>query len=140
MMKINGWKRIGIIASVIWVIGAWVTAVIVLGDQDLKRHAFYYGECAKIRDEMDQSARVECERKAGLSDTATAFNDCMEAYRQKHRDTCGTPTQDIEREGSEEREMATFLAFVPVPFAWGFVYLVIFLVRWVKRGFTGARP
>jgi hypothetical protein len=29
-----------------------------------------------------------------------------------------------------------FVALVPVPLAWGFVYLVLFLVRWVKRGFV----
>ena len=38
-----------------------------------------------------------------------------------------------------ERTDATIIALVPVPFAWGLVYLVIFLVRWVKRGFGGAK-
>ena len=30
---------------------------------------------------------------------------------------------------------AAFRAVAPVPLAWGFAYLVLFLVRWVKRGF-----
>ena len=33
------------------------------------------------------------------------------------------------------RQEATIVAFVPVLFAWGFVYLVLFLFGWVKRGF-----
>ena len=31
---------------------------------------------------------------------------------------------------------AAVVAFVPVPLGWGFAYLVLFLVRWVKRGFA----
>jgi hypothetical protein len=34
-----------------------------------------------------------------------------------------------------ERMDAAIVAFVPVPLGWGFVYLVLFLVRWVKNGF-----
>jgi hypothetical protein len=31
---------------------------------------------------------------------------------------------------------AVMIALIPVPLGWGFVYLVLFLVRWVKRGFS----
>jgi hypothetical protein len=27
------------------------------------------------------------------------------------------------------------VVFVPIPLAWGAVYLVLFLIRWVRRGF-----
>jgi hypothetical protein len=30
---------------------------------------------------------------------------------------------------------AAIVAFVPVPLFWGFAYLILFLWRWVKRGF-----
>jgi hypothetical protein len=33
------------------------------------------------------------------------------------------------------RMEAAFVALVPVPLAWGFTYLVLFLGRWVRRGF-----
>jgi len=32
---------------------------------------------------------------------------------------------------------AAVVAFVPVPLGWGLVYLVLLLVRWVKRCFAG---
>lgn len=73
-MKLNGWKRIGIIASVVWILGAGLTSLA----------------------ELDYLA--------------------------------GTPSSDW--------SAAAFVTFAPVPLGWGFVYLVLFLVRWVKRGFA----
>jgi len=34
-----------------------------------------------------------------------------------------------------ERLDAVLMAVVPVPFAWGFAYLALFLRRWIMRGF-----
>jgi hypothetical protein len=134
-MKLNGWERIGIIASVAWVVGAGVCTLNVLNDAYLKRNAFYYSECAAIRDEGNYNARVRCAN----GDGSISFNECLDAYKQQHPDICSNRAQEnIPSEVSNERAGAAFVAFVPLPFAWGFLYLVLFLVRWIKRGFQEA--
>jgi hypothetical protein len=74
MMKLNGWKRIGIIASVVWILGA------------------------------------------------------------------GVYTYDSEMDRANDYITSTFLNcesnWVGAGDAWGFAYLVLFIVRWVKRGFV----
>lgn len=66
-MKINGWQRIGIIASVGWVLFAVFKFLPIWSKDDLPAIAI--------------------------------------------------------------------VVFVPIPLAWGAVYLVLFLIRWVRRGF-----
>ena len=42
-------------------------------------------------------------------------------------------------QASQERYvliLSACAAFIPVPLGWGFTYLILFLVRWVKRGFV----
>jgi hypothetical protein len=36
---------------------------------------------------------------------------------------------------SEDRQIIIAFALIPVPLGWGFVFLVIFLIGWIKRGF-----
>jgi hypothetical protein len=134
-MKINGWKRIGIIASVIWVIGAGMFTLNVLGKKASDSYAFWYGECMKVRDDAAQSARERCSKQ--LDESA-----CNDIYDKEHPDNCAATTPDAYRPEvvSAQWTAAAVVGFLPIPFAWGFVYLAVFLVRWVKRGFTGARP
>lgn len=56
MMKLNGWKRIGIIASVVWIFGAGA-------------HTYVSENNAKV------VASVQCETNIGLSDAA--FQKCI---------------------------------------------------------------
>lgn len=34
-----------------------------------------------------------------------------------------------------DAQNTTAAALIPVPVGWGFVYFILFLIRWVKRGF-----
>jgi hypothetical protein len=63
-MKINGWQRIGIILSVIWIIGAGMYTLNWLSDKDIETAGFFYSQCASTRDEVSQAHRVECEKKS----------------------------------------------------------------------------
>ncbi len=99
MKKLNGWKRIGVIASVIWILGAGAYT--------------YVSESTS-----EVIASIQCETKPGFGDEA-AFLRCV----KNAHDSLGVA------------EVVALAAFVPVPLGWGFVYLVLFLVRWVKRGF-----
>ena len=108
---LNKSKRIGIILSVIWVLGAGL-------------HTY--------TSEKDVSSRVVTDIQvrcinylAGESGAAwdAGFNRCDqeadEAFARYLRDA---------------RLDAAIVAFGGVPLGWGFIYLILFLIRWVKRG------
>jgi hypothetical protein len=104
MMKLNGWKRIGILASVVWILGA----------------GFY-------------TLSVEENRNLSIASMMNRGCDNEPAVSQA---LCFKVGDDyVMRMIPAERRSAAFVALVPVPLGWGFTYLVLFLMRWVKRGF-----
>ena len=112
-MKLNGWKRIGIVASVVWVLGAGIHTY----DSEIERDSDFI-----------TSSHVKCD-----SDLPGTTGD---AY-QKGFDDCNKIADDsLALAISNDRFNAVLVAFVPVPLGWGFVYLVLFLVRWVRRGYV----
>lgn len=113
MMKLNGWTRLGIIASVLWTPAAWV-------------HTF--------DSEADRAS-------ASIASTHVACDDSLAGgpgdARTKGFNECNKQADDsLALALTNARLDATFVALVPVPLAWGFAYLALFLVRWVKRGFA----
>jgi hypothetical protein len=113
--KLNGWKRLGIIASVVWILGAWVHTIDSENDSESKAVA---------------SIHVTCD-----DNLAGKTGDAW----QKGFDECNKEADDLLTHAmAGARVDAAIVAFVPVPLGWGLAYLVLFLVRWVKRGF--ARP
>jgi hypothetical protein len=111
-MKLNGWKRIGIIASVVWILGAGVHTY----DSEIDSASAFI-----------TSTHVACDSNlAGKTGDAytTSFNEC----NKQADDSLAIALNSARLE-------AALGAFVPVPLGWGFTYLVLFLVRWVKRGF-----
>jgi hypothetical protein len=111
-MRLNGWKRIGIIASVVWAIGAFV---------------HYSG---KAMDFYQSFANTEVQ-------------SCLDANGGKELPDVGCLRRgedDAVAHLPEAREEGAIYALFPIPFAWGIVYLVIFVVRWVRRGFVSDEP
>jgi hypothetical protein len=109
-VKINGWQRIGILASVVWMVGAFFYTITqeqrVLGQLNAELHA-------------------SCFESANRHDDKAAWQACEDSsVRQMMSDL------------KQERVEAATVALVPVPLAWGFAYLALFLMRWVKRGFA----
>ena len=112
MAKLNGWKRIGIIVSVVWILGAGVHTY----DSEIDRFS-----------RIIASTHVQCDSNlAGKTGDAwtTGFNECDKQADDSLASVLNGARLD-----------AALVAFVPVPLGWGFAYLVLFLVRWVKRGF-----
>ena len=111
-MKLNGWKRIGIVVSVVWILGAGVHTY----DSEIDRAS-----------EFIASTHIACDSylmgKTGDAWT-TGFNEC----NKQADDSLALALTNARLEGA-------FVALVPVPLGWGFTYLVLFLVRWVRRGF-----
>lgn len=110
----NGWKRIGIIVSVIWVFGAGLHAYDSEIDRDSRLITLMHVQC-------DSGLSVYKD----LSEQDAAFRRC-----NKHADDA------LSGSLNSARLVAALVAFVPVILGWPFVYLLVFLVRWVKRGFV----
>ncbi len=112
MVKINGWKRLGIIASVVWILGAG---------------AYTYDSVFDSISEGIASVHVTCDSNL-IGKTGDAWT--------KGFDECNKQADESLAEASKYIWLdASLVAFVPLPLGWGFAYLVVFLVRWVKRGF-----
>ena len=110
---VNGvrWKRVGIIASVVWILGAGIYTLKVQDDAD-----------SKFVNDMTLS--------------------CIDAYnfQEPALEKClKKGTDSVAERIPGERIEAAIVALVPVPLGWGFIYLVLFLVRWIRRPPATAR-
>jgi hypothetical protein len=107
-MKLNGWKRIGTVASIIWILGAGAYTLTTVQDAQIQ---------------FASSATIRCE----------------EAHDWRSSAECDALSTDYLAKVSPWPETAV-VALVPVPLGWGFAYLILSLVRWIKRGFTQQVP
>ena len=133
MMKLNGWKRIGIIASVIWILGAGAYTYDSEIDQASLPISKAYLSC--------DSAAKALPRKAPdfIPDPGTVPMP-PGAVPADSRDCHKQAEDSLTLAVKNARLDASLVALVPVPLGWGITYLVLFLVRWVKRGFTQPFP
>jgi hypothetical protein len=105
MAKLDGWKRIGIIVSVVWILGAGI-------------FTFNAVENSVIENASAQTLM------------------CEEAHNRAGSAECDKRSTDYLANHNYDALIASALvAFIPVPLGWGFVYLILSLVAWVKRGF-----
>ena len=111
MKQINGWKRIGIVASVVWIVGAYLYAYNSMDNTD--------SGLAQVEIQVCLDAH---------NGNEVGDNECLkrgEDYAVKMLPS--------------ERAWALLPAFVPVPFGWGLVYLVLFLIRWLREALFALR-
>jgi hypothetical protein len=108
-MKLNGWKRVGIVASVVWAIGGYIHTLDTENATAMGVYSMIYNDCV------------------GNSTNGRAWGS--EDQCSKERDA------SLSASYPSAVESAAFVAVVPIPLGWGFVYLMIFIVRWIKRGF-----
>ena len=111
-MKLSGWKRLGIVASVVWAIGGYFYTF-----QDV------FGSSQGLYDTIEQ----DCLQRASNSGLEGASSKCEEEF-----------TQSLHESMVSAREAGAFAALVPIPLVWGGVYFGMFLFRWVRRGFPAA--
>ncbi len=114
--KLSGWQRIGILASLGWILGAGYYTFATISEANSRFHA---------------ELALRCEENLS--------NGMTESERTKWQEHCDSylPTGErLDQEVRDERLEAFCVAFIPVPLGWSFVYLILFLVRWVKRGFV----
>ena len=134
-MKISGWNRIGIVASVLWILAAGIYTF------NAERNA----ELTLAANAADYAAAKV--QQFPLPPGATAVDPYAEFGG--HADTIPPPpagytvvpsgalfaaeTSPISH--SDARITAALVAFVPVMLSWAFCYLIVFLTGWIKRGF-----
>jgi hypothetical protein len=107
MPKLNGWQRIGVVASVVWILGAGFYTLDAVQESDSKTAV---------------AAALECE--SHIPQGITTLAECDKRMTDYEAETYSGEWAD-----------AAIVAFVPVPLAWGLAYLTLFLTRWIKRGF-----
>jgi hypothetical protein len=140
MARLSGWKRIGIIVSVVWILGAGIFTYNERMNYYLSLQFPPNAKALAICNERENEARdrrvKECNNLA-----SPQFGPCMKGYdadsRERRTEECYSKNTAAYLPTSRKAALtgSAILAFVPLPLGWGFVYLILFLVAWVKRGF-----
>jgi len=105
-VKLNGWQRSGIIASVIWIVGAGLYTYVSETDGTAQLRWNIYHDCM-----------VSAEGGTGTPD----------GLPNRLANQCDKKAADA-ISGIRPRQTAALFAFVPVLLAWSLAYLVLFLV------------
>lgn len=106
----NGWQRIGLVLSVLWILGA----------------GFYQRSADMQRaGDMGGFAMRACMEEQKLKGSFD-FSRCSDEFDKMFRVFAEHSWGNV-----------AIVAFVPIPIAWLFVYLLVWLTRWIRRGFVG---
>ena len=106
-MRLNGWQRIGIIASFLWAIGAPIYLDHAAEQDASEAFHEYYGLCRDVPSNDPQ----QC------FETASHHSDAVMRYRLFSAN-------------------GAVAALVPVGLGWLFAYALVYIVRWIRAGFT----
>ena len=117
-MRLNGWQRTGIVASICWAIGgAYFEAT------DMAR---------REREFVSSITKVEYDLCRGEQDRA------IEASRSFSRD-CVAESHDnftrVSQIAHKPRWSIALVALAPIPIGWLLVFILIRIWRWIRRGF-----
>jgi hypothetical protein len=114
-MRLNGWQRIGIVASVCWFIGGglWISGLVM--DQETYAVREKYRRCLDARSIQPD----------GTIPQDTDWGPCVRAFdRDWGPAVAGHWTDTI------------LFTLLPIPIVWLIVYGLVGLARWIKAGFT----
>ena len=107
-MRLGGWVRLGIVASVLWVLGFGYSMYEYNSEQARTTAQSVLAICEINKEESKRPADYDCNKKydAAVSDRMTQASKA-------------------------------FLLFtaISLAFFWGFAYLIVFVWRWVAKGF-----
>ena len=122
-MRLNGWQRIGIVASV-----AWAIYGVHLSDNDLQQRQasarFEFGLCVDRAEQRARSAVLQLNAKETLA---------------SDRKVCDS-LEGAEYKASGDDQPAYFILYslAPIPLGWLGAYGLIALFHWIRRGFQSA--
>jgi hypothetical protein len=111
-MRLNGWQRIGVLASVAWFVGAWIHVGSAQEQKYQAANSSYYHRCRSVGDYDPEHDR---EQQKACSDKAYAYARlvCCHEIVGVH-EGFGVRTQD-------QFEAAVF----PIPLGWLAAYVCI---------------
>jgi hypothetical protein len=122
--RLNGWQRIGVLASIAWFIGMWAHVSNVQRETYVKEFRFSYGAC---RDALHDLIRNECGARAA------EYAEEMCCYGSRMRD----PSRQSWASWFMERNQSQIAAAAGlIPVWWLLAYIGVWLTRWVRRGFA----
>jgi hypothetical protein len=108
-MRLNGWQRIGIVASVCWVIGGGLWTM------------------GRITDVATFPSKAELHRC--MSDSQSDMKVCEARFDRDFNAAMNAAANHF-------WQTVAINTLVPIPIAWLIVYGLVGLVRWIKAGFT----
>jgi hypothetical protein len=115
--RLNGWQRVGIVLSVVWLIGAAIYETYAMEDRyNAAFSAAYRPVYDRCRDTQDRELKA-LGRPNGI--------DCAE---EAGRVASAVPQQSA--------WSAAIAVFVPIPIAWLIAFALVALMRWIRRGFS----
>src|SRR5262249_37071024 len=114
-MRHNGWQRIGLVVSIVWVLagGLWGNKIALDAAGRLTR--------------VQLNAWV-AENKVRFGAHGTYAQVWSRCWRQSQA--------NFTRNAEGHWRFAALFAFVPLPIAWLLAYALVYLVRWTRAGFT----
>ncbi|HVA16823.1 MAG TPA: hypothetical protein VMV59_03815 [Candidatus Dormibacteraeota bacterium] len=151
MIELNGWKRLGILVSFAWIIGAGFYTVSSIQDNNGAVNVMIHRSCENNADTVRrESARRayqysnsqiaasprDFSHDAAIQQSLQDAIDAAETVYGNSIESCDSQMMDaVKAQTPAADETAAAVALVPVPFGWAFAYLLLLLARWVKRGF-----
>ena len=109
MKKLNGWLRICIVLSALWVLLAGVYTNKMVTDQGMKSRMMIYSHCINSGEQPADSGSKSCSEKSD------EFYDL--AVQHRLQDVLG-------------------ISLIPVPIFWLIGFIIFRIYRWVKKGFA----
>jgi hypothetical protein len=116
---LNGWQRIGIILSILWIPVGWILGLKAFGPHGDVLEPPFFDFCNETESKSPTPNYARCTREAQQW--------LVIQYRLR------------ERQHADAERLAPWFAFAPIPIAWLLVYIVVWTARWVRRGFQPAR-
>ena len=116
--RLNGWQRIGIVLSVLWIPVGHVWALKTLQPDRLPDWPY----SALCQDAETRKPNPNYER---------CIDDAQKWYEGQDK------LRKLDFEDAER--LAPWFALAPIPVAWFTIYVFVWLGRWIRRGFQLAR-
>jgi hypothetical protein len=114
-MRLNGWQRIGIVASVCWFVvgGFWINSLVI------------NGLGASVKTEYRHCLDRHSFQPDGSVPADTDWGPCDKKFEA-----------DWSAAVADHWSYAAAYTLIPIPIAWLVVYGLVALVRWIKAGFA----
>jgi hypothetical protein len=129
--RARGWRRIGIVVSVVWFIAF---AAYVWSDSNLRNGDFYSSQlrmCYTILDVANESlqyARTPEERDKRSSENRAKYEKCNADAKALFFSEADQLYKGI--------PIILGVDLATIAIGWALVWFVVFVVRWIRRGFA----